>query len=223
MSAREEILRSIRARKPGALPRPAAYARALEGAPFERFVACANAANATVHILDAIADVPHCVSELLRARNLAAVVHLPPDAALEDLSWDRARISHEAPGPDDTAVSIATYGVAETGTLVFPACTGRPASWHFRPGFEIAVLRVDDIVPNLEAALSGLRAGAWPHTINFVTGPSRTADIEQTLELGAHGPKALAILLIRERQKADLAIELVHQGLQRVPFLCGKA
>jgi L-lactate utilization protein LutC len=44
-----------------------------------------------------------------------------------------------------------------------------------------------------------LRKSGWPATLNLVTGPSRTADIEQTLELGAHGPKALAILLIRER------------------------
>lgn len=199
MSAREEILRSIRARKPAALPRPAVYTRAMEGDPVARFVACANAANATVHVLDDVAQVPAFVSELLRARNLAAVVHLPPDPALDALGWDHARISHDAPGPDDTAVSTAPYGVAETGTLVFPACAANPASWHFRPGFEIAVLHVENVLPDLEAALAKLRAQDWPHTINLVTGPSRTADIEQTLELGAHGPKALAILLIRAR------------------------
>ncbi len=199
MSAREEILRSIRARKAVPLSRPAAYARTIGGDPVERFAACANAANATVHVLDSLADVPDCVCELLRTRNLAAVVHLPADAALKELEWNRARVSHEPPGPEDTAVSVATYGVTETGTLAFSASPERPASWHFRPGFEVAVLQTDDIVANLEEVFSRLRVRGWPHTVNLVTGPSRTADIEQTLELGAHGPKALAILLIRAR------------------------
>jgi L-lactate dehydrogenase complex protein LldG len=124
---------------------------------------------------------------------------VPTGAALKDLNWNQMRVSHEAPGPNDTAISLAPMGVAETGTLVFPASAHGPASWHFRPGFEIAVLQTKDIVTDLETALARLRAGEWPHTINLVTGPSRTGDIEQTLELGAHGPKALAILLIRER------------------------
>lgn len=201
MSAREDILRSIRSRKPAALPRPAVYTRAMEGDAVERFVACANAANATVHVLDALSDVPASISEILRSRNLAATVHMPPDAELNGLQWDRVEVLLAAPGPEDAAVSVAPFGVAETGTLVFPSGKQHPASWHFRPGFEIAVLRAEDIVPDLESVFSRLRAGEWPRTVNLVTGPSRTADIEQTLELGAHGPKALAILLIRERPK----------------------
>lgn len=199
MSAREDILRSIRSRKLAALSRPAAYARPAEGDAVDRFIACADAANATVHVLDALADVPASVSKILRARNLAAAVHIPEDAELGALQWDRVDVSHAAPGPDDAAVSMAPLGVAETGTLVFPSGKGQPASWHFRPGFEIAVLQVKDIVPDLESVFARLRAGEWPRTVNLVTGPSRTGDIEQTLELGAHGPKALAILLIRER------------------------
>jgi L-lactate dehydrogenase complex protein LldG len=199
MSAREDILRSIRSRKAAALPRPVVYTRSIKDDIVERFIACANAANATVDTLDGLADVPLRVSELLRERNHPATAHMPPDAELNGLQWGHIGISHTAPGPDDAAVSVAPFGVAETGTLVFPSGKGQPASWHFRPGFEIAVLRAEDIVPDLESAFSRLRAKEWPRTVNLVTGPSRTGDIEQTLELGAHGPKALAILLIRER------------------------
>jgi L-lactate dehydrogenase complex protein LldG len=201
MSAREDILRSIRSRKPACLPRPEIYTRVTEGDASERFIACANAANATVHVLNDLADVPANVSDILRARNLAATVHMPPDAELGGLRWDRVEVSHSAPGPDDTAISVASFGVAETGTLAFASGERRPASWHFRPGFEIAVLQAQDVVPDLEAAFARLRAKEWPRTLNLVTGPSRTADIEQTLELGAHGPKALAIFLIRKRPK----------------------
>lgn len=199
MSAREEILRSIRARKPASQPRPVTYARAVKDDPVERFIACAEAANATVHVLDDLADVPARVSEILRARNLAAIIHMPKDGGLGSLQWNCLEVSHSAPGSDNAAVSLAPFAVAETGTLVFSSGEGHPASWHFRPGFEIAVLRAEDVFPDLESVFGRLRAMEWPRTVNLVTGPSRTADIEQTLELGAHGPKALAILLIRAR------------------------
>jgi L-lactate dehydrogenase complex protein LldG len=200
MSAREDVLRSIRSRKTASAARPPAYARAMQDDLVERFAACASAANATVHILNSMEDAPVFISDLLRERNLAAAVHLPPGSELETLDWkDRASVSHAPPGPDDTAVSFAPFGIAETGTLAFPSGTGRPASWHFRAGFEIAMVRSHGIVADLEAVMRELRKGGWPATLNLVTGPSRTADIEQTLELGAHGPKALAILLIRER------------------------
>ena len=88
----------------------------------------------------------------------------------------------------------APLAIAETGTLVQPSRAASPASWHFRPGFEIAILNASDIVAHLEDALAKL--GALPTTVNLITGPSRTGDIEQTLELGAHGPKALAVLIV---------------------------
>jgi L-lactate dehydrogenase complex protein LldG len=59
------------------------------------------------------------------------------------------------------------------------------------------VVGANDILPHMENVLQRLKAaGELPSTVNFVTGPSRTGDIEQTLELGAHGPKALAILIV---------------------------
>jgi len=197
MNARDEILRRVRGRKAAALPRPLRYVRVLEGDLTERFLARARAADATVEVLSSMAEVADAVSALLRTRNMAASIHLPPDGALQGLNWGALQVLQTPPGPEDAAVSFAPLGLSETGTLVFPAGAARPASWHFRPGFEIAVLRVSDIVPDFETALARLRS-AWPHTINLVTGPSRTADIEQTLELGAHGPKALAILLVRD-------------------------
>ena len=83
---------------------------------------------------------------------------------------------------------------------MFPAGArnGSPASWHFRPGFEIAILKASGIVAHYEDALQKLTAQPLPPTINLITGPSRTGDIEQTLELGAHGPNALAVLIVRD-------------------------
>jgi L-lactate utilization protein LutC len=122
-----------------------------------------------------------------------------PEGGRTDADWGPAlSITTTPPGPDDAALTRAPCAIAETGTLVYPSGSKEPASWHFRPGLEIAVLKAGDIVSHMEDALARVKAAGMPATLNFVTGPSRTGDIEQTLELGAHGPKAVAILIVRE-------------------------
>lgn len=153
-----------------------------------------------VQFVDSDADVPRMIAELLRAHNLPAIVHVPPSAS--HLSWESApglTRKNSAPGSEDTAIAIAPYGVAETGTLAYFSGADSPACWHFRAGFEIAVVNGADIVTHMEDVIRALKsAGTVPSTVNFVTGPSRTGDIEQTMELGAHGPKSLAVLVIKE-------------------------
>ncbi len=200
MSARAAILLAIRARTRQSAPKPEPYRAPAPPADLTAaFIRKAQAADAEIRIVDGEADIPAAVAELLRARNMAAAIHLPPQSDLSALAWDRQlTVSRTAPGPDDAAVTRAPLAIAETGTLVQPSRTASPASWHFRPGLEIAILRADDIVAHFEDVLAVLkRGGALPATVNLITGPSRTGDIEQTLELGAHGPKALAILIVR--------------------------
>jgi L-lactate dehydrogenase complex protein LldG len=193
MSARDEILSNIRLRRRARTPHPAPY-RAPPGADdlVAAFVEKAQAANTDIRVLDREEDIPAAVAELLRARNLAARIHLPPGSDLAGIDW-QLDVARTPPGPDDAAVTRAPFAIAETGTLVQTARVGSPASWHFRPGFEIAILRASDIAAHLE----DVKLGVLPATVNLITGPSRTGDIEQTLELGAHGPKALAVLIIR--------------------------
>lgn len=197
MSARDDILGAIRSRRRYAAVRPAAYdPPANNGDAVERFSALATRAAAEVRVLDSEAEIPGAVAEILRARNMPARVHVPDGSTLTGANWTVACES-TPPGPDDAAVTRAPFGIAETGTLAYPSARAEPASWHFRPGLEIAVLKADDILPHMENVLARVKANGMPATLNFVTGPSRTGDIEQTLELGAHGPKALAILVVR--------------------------
>ncbi|HEY1963003.1 MAG TPA: LUD domain-containing protein [Rhizomicrobium sp.] len=199
MSARDDILSAIRARRHERAPLPPVYGPPAILNIIDAFVERARLANAEVRFIDSVADVPVAIAELLRARNLPAIVHVPPSAS--QLPWDTApglTLGHTAPGPDDAAVAIAPFGIAETGTLAYPARADAPASWHFRAGFEIAIVRAGTILLHMEDVIARAKSAGLPSTVNFVTGPSRTGDIEQTLELGAHGPKALAILVIRE-------------------------
>ncbi len=205
MSARDNILSAIRDQQVRSAPRPAPYHPPPQDDLVATFMARAVNANAEVRILKCEDDIPKAIAELLRSKNLPAVLHVPVGA--KPLTWEIApglTVESTPPGPDDAALATAAFGIAETGTLAYPAAAGAPASWHFRAGLEIAILRAGNIVPHLETAIARLKAsGDLPHTINFVTGPSRTGDIEQTLELGAHGPKALAILVIDPPQDAS--------------------
>lgn len=199
MNAREEILSSIRARTSTAAARPPPYAPPVQsGDAVERFAARATAAAAQVITLASADEIPAAIAGVLRARNLAARLHVPPDQQVAaHVSSDIVEVRGEPPGPDDVALAYAAHAIAETGTLVYPSARERPASWHFRAGIEIAILSRGDICATLEEVLARIeQTGGLPSTLNLVTGPSRTGDIEQTLELGAHGPKELVIFVV---------------------------
>ena len=201
MNARDEILSSIRMRQTGKVARPPRYRAApIIGSLDRRFAERATAESAEVRFLDRMTDVPAAVADILRARNMAATAHVPSDARMDSLPWGTGFVlDRTPPGPNDAALAFAPFAIAETGTLVYVSAPDAPPSWHFRPGFEIAMISARNILPQLEDVLAHLRnSGTIASTINFVTGPSRTGDIEQTLELGAHGPKALSILIVKE-------------------------
>jgi L-lactate dehydrogenase complex protein LldG len=95
-------------------------------------------------------------------------------------------------------VTGAYCAIAETGTLMLVSGPGTPASVSLLPETHVAVVPVGRIVAHMEdgwdLARSELRT--LPRAVNFISGPSRTADIEQTLVLGAHGPYRVHIVLI---------------------------
>ena len=200
MSAREEILCGILARRMRTAPLSDVHSPPILLDPIGAFTERARLANAEVQIIQSEGAITEAIADLLRSKNLPARLCVPEIA--RELSWENApglTIETAAPGREDTAIAIAQFGIAETGTLAYAAESRAPASWHFRAGFEIAVIHARNILPNMEELLRQVKnAGGLPSTLNFVTGPSRTGDIEQTLELGAHGPKALAILILKE-------------------------
>jgi L-lactate dehydrogenase complex protein LldG len=198
MTAREEILRSIRTRRLAQTAKPGVYrAPATVGDLADIFAKKLSAQHSDVRLLGSMADVPAAIADILRGRNMAAQVHVAPDSELASLDLPNVEVKSEPPGQFDAAVTMAPFAIAETGTLVYAAGKGAPASWHFRPALEIAIVRSGSIVAELEDVLRALPNGL-PSTLNLVSGPSRTGDIEQTMELGAHGPKALTVLVVKE-------------------------
>ncbi len=167
----------------------------------QRFVAEAENVSATVQRIASIDDVPDTVARYLAAENLPAALRMGADDLLAVIPWSRTPTITvtigATDGSDEVGLTSAYAGVAETGTLVLHSDAERPTTLNFLPATHIVVLSTDQIVGAYEDALTRLHAeGPLPRTVNFITGPSRTADIEQQLELGAHGPRRLHIILV---------------------------
>jgi L-lactate dehydrogenase complex protein LldG len=168
------------------------------------FVAMAEEVQTTVARVASDADVPGEVARYLAAENLPAELVMAPDPALAAIPWDSRpllQIRRGRPGAGD-AVSLAPClaAIAETGTLMLVSGPGTPTTLNFLPDTEIIVVRAGQVAASYEDGWDVVRAvpEALPRTINFITGPSRTGDIEQRIQLGAHGPRRLHVVLIEE-------------------------
>ena len=167
------------------------------------FLAEATRVQASVVELARAEDVPAEIARYLRAGNLPAVLRMGEDKRLAAMPWGATSLdlSHGASdGHDLNAVSVAFGAIAETGTLALNSGADNPTTLNFLPDNHCVVLFAHDIVADAEAIFARLRAqlgkGQMPRTVNFISGPSRSADIEQTLLLGAHGPRQLHIMLV---------------------------
>ncbi|RKZ37398.1 MAG: lactate utilization protein C [Gammaproteobacteria bacterium] len=105
-----------------------------------------------------------------------------------------------AGGSDRLSVTGAFCAVAETGTVVLLSAPESPTSLNFLPDDHIVLLGRSQLLPHLEDVWHKLReeVGDMPRTVNLVTGPSKTADVEQTIQLGAHGPRRFAVILVEQ-------------------------
>jgi L-lactate dehydrogenase complex protein LldG len=221
MSARETLLASIRrglgvtgreaTRRQSVMGRLATHPAGIVPArghlpPKERldlFVTMVERAAGTVARVAAGEGVPTAVADFLRRHNLPMRVQRGSDPYLATLPWHREATLAVDGGPVDpaslAAVSHAMSGVAETGTLALVSGPANPTSLNFLPDNHIVVLAAADVVGDFETVWQRLRAafGAdLPRAVNLVSGPSRTADIEQTLIIGAHGPRRLHVIVV---------------------------
>ncbi|MBL8582480.1 MAG: lactate utilization protein [Rhizobiaceae bacterium] len=222
MSARDAILNRVRnALKPGAseAERRRLVDERLTAAPNgvipargqlpeqERvalFCTMAQKIAATIERVGKADDVPKAVTQYLRAKNLPASVRMGADGRLAAMPWAKQRSltvkSGPSDGDDEVGVSHALGGVAETGTVVMESGPANPTTINFLPEHHIVVVDAKDVAGDLEAVLERVRRaygkGEMPRTLNLISGPSRSGDIEQKIILGAHGPRALHLIVV---------------------------
>ncbi|HEY5209793.1 MAG TPA: lactate utilization protein [Stellaceae bacterium] len=207
-TAATDVRERLAEHRPNTIP---ARATALDPeARIELFIAMAEEVSATVARVAGFEQVPAAVADYLAQHNLPSDMVITPDPALSPIPWqERPTLSLRpgiATGDDLVGVTGAFAAVAETGTLMLISGPDSPTRNNFLPDNHIVVLRAEQIVPSYEEGWTRLRAlktltegkFTMPRTVNFITGPSRTADIELKIELGAHGPRRLHIVIIDE-------------------------
>jgi L-lactate dehydrogenase complex protein LldG len=188
-------------------PRGPRVARAELAQPDKVALFCqwAEANNASVARV-AAAEVPGEVSGYLARNNLPAEAAMAPSPALDAYDWSSQRMLSlrrgRGLGSDQVAITGAFAGIAETGTLVMTSGPEHPVTLNLLPDTHVVILREGDIVGGYEEVWERLRVrygkDRMPRTVNTITGPSRTGDIEQTIELGAHGPRRMHVVVVRE-------------------------
>ncbi len=162
----------------------------------------AEASGSTEEVAS-LEDVPAAVAAYLRSKNLPMTVRRGGDPLLASVPWEREGTLDVTTGRSDgdqlASVSHAFKGVAETGTLVLTSGSDNPTTLNFLPEHHIVVLEARDIVGDYESVWDALRKKVgvkMPRTVNWITGASRSADIEQVLLNGAHGPKGLHVIVV---------------------------
>lgn len=205
MSARDNILRRLRqaqaqtdvagvlaARQRGPQPRP--YVNKAE-----RFAERARTLASSVAQVGSLETVPLEVERYLVEQNLARRLVCWPE--LQNLDWEGTGIAAESRKvtPHDLVGITGVFAaIAETGTLLMASGEHTPAATSLLPETHVAVLPAERIVDTMEDAFGLLRAERtnWPRAVNLISGPSRTADIEQTVTLGAHGAYRVHIIIV---------------------------
>ena len=185
----------------GVLPQRAQVA---QPARTDLFCEKALALAASVERLKKFDDVPKAVAAYLRQHNLAASVRMGADPRLAALPWSRQRALEikrgASDGEDETGVSFAIAAIAETGTAALLSGPDNPTTINFLSEHHLVIVDARDIAPALEDVIARVREvsgkGRMPRTVNFVSGPSRSGDVEQKLVLGAHGPRALHLIVV---------------------------
>ncbi|MCO6389713.1 lactate utilization protein [Aliihoeflea aestuarii] len=220
MSGREAILNKVRASlNAGAGDRKTAVDERLRSAPrglipargqladAERvalFEAQAAKVFSTTERLASHADLPAAVASYLRSKNLPASIRMGGDPRLRGSHWSSQPALEVRDGPsdgsDEAGLSHAFGAIAETGTLVLHSGPDNPTTVNFLPEHHLVVVDAKDVAGDLETVLANIRdrfgKGVMPRTLNMITGPSRSGDIEQKMLLGAHGPRALHVFIV---------------------------
>ena len=216
-NSREQVLANIRAALNRAGPLPDSVAGTLQ-ARLSRpkpNIQPAIGADRIAHFIDklqsvsgkitrvaSIDKVADAVAGHLQSFELGDAIVVAPDPSLDGIPWsNRLSVERRAGvGSDLVTVTGAYAAVAETGSVVLLSSAESPTTLNFLPDDHLVVVRESQIVAHIEDVWTRMRKDkrAMPRTVNFISGPSKTADVEQTIQEGAHGPRRLHVILVAD-------------------------
>jgi L-lactate dehydrogenase complex protein LldG len=180
-----------------------ARARQGRGELIKLFQTLLEKQGAKVTRIRGLKALPEAIAEALREGNLPSRLRVGQDPVFDGLKAEPGLLeilSGAADGKDAVGLSHAIGGAAESGTLILASGPDNPSTINFLPETHAIVIQAGDISGSYEDAWNKLREiygkGKMPRTVNFISGPSRTADIEQTIVQGAHGPRNLIVIIV---------------------------
>ena len=213
MSAREKILGAVRSslgregplsalaiselEKRECLPVQPDIASDLVG----RFAEKLEQVGGSVERVESLDEVANAVGGYLKRHQLPNDLVVSTDAVVSSIEWPPLITTKAGPATGQELVSVtgALAAVAEAATLVLVSGEKTPTSLNFLPDDHIVVLSESRVVGHLEDAWAALRSsGDMPRTVNLISGPSKTGDVELTLVQGAHGPRRLHVILFKD-------------------------
>ena len=210
-SARDRILSRLKSAPRRTMPdRPDWAPPAYGSERMARFRAMLEAAHADVHEI-AQAEWPERLRQILANKGVSQVLFAPATEAGQQLAkaWDgdapklvpydrsieemKPVLVHEV----QASVTTARGGIAQTGSLVLWPTPDEPRLMSLLPPIHVVLVDKSAIKDSLtETMASQCWSGGMPTNAVLISGPSKTADIEQTLAYGVHGPKELIVLVI---------------------------
>ena len=213
--ARERVLGEVRRALNRTAPVPDSVAMGLEarlrrpptnlkpalGAdPVAVFMDKCGSVNSIVTRVPEMAGVSAVVLAHLEEHGLGSEVVMAPDPELDEVPWSNRLLIERraATGADRVSVTGAFAGIAETGSVVLLSGPESPTTLNFLPDDHLVVLRASRIVAHSEDVWARLRKTRkrLPRTVNLITGPSKTGDVEQIIQEGAHGPRRVHVILV---------------------------
>lgn len=182
-------------------------------ARFEREL---TALSGHVDIAHSQADVRHRLQRFIDETSPSRVVtwHRAAFSGWDlDWLWERENVHAYDVGQDpeqyreyvqlaDIGITTVDYAIANTGTLILCTSATRPRSVSLLPAVHVALVREEQIVPRMgdifATLIDGKRSISIPSSIQFITGPSRSSDIENDLSIGVHGPVAVRVIVLKQ-------------------------
>ena len=200
-SARENILQKIRGirgeTQSSALPellRPA-----INSDHVAQFKEKLELGGGSLHQVKDYSAAASLITDFLVEKKLPMRLRLAP--ALKQMQWvDQIEVSYgKSDGDDLVSVTPAFCAIAETGSVILLSGAESPTTLNFLPDYHFVIVETSQLVAHIEDGWAKLRQqNSIPRTINMITGPSKTADVEQTLQIGAHGPRQLRVIFVNQ-------------------------